>query len=120
SVSSTGRSSWPSAGIAAASPNARIAASAGNAWSSGISVVAFTEQRADLVELFPCGRPRRERLQHQLKRGSSEPDLRALARGQRLRLGRVLGQPSGLAQQRVRPLPPIATPGGRQTPRELQ
>src|SRR5438477_8181735 len=50
--------------------------------SSGSSVVAFTEQRADLVELFPCGRPRREGLQHQLERGSPEPDRRAPARGQ--------------------------------------
>src|SRR2546429_8418567 len=112
-MSSTGRSSRPSAGIAAASPTARIAASAGSAGSSGSSVVAFTEHRADVVELLPCGRPRRERLQHQLKRGSPERNLRALAGGHRLRLGRALGQPSGLAQQCVRPLPPIATSGGR-------
>src|SRR5256886_1303353 len=119
-MSSTGRSSRPSAGIAAARPHARIAASAGSAGSSGSSVVAFTEQRADLVELLPCGRPRRERSQHQLERGSPEPDRRALARGHRLSLCRALGQPSGLTQQRVRPLPPIATPGGRQTLGELQ
>src|SRR3989454_11033556 len=87
------------AGSAPTTPMARIALSPGNAGSSGSSVVACTEQRADLFQLHLRGRPGGQRSQHQLERGRLEPERRAPARCDRLTRCHAPGEPGGLAQE---------------------